>query len=69
MIFFLFFLENRIDITCRLSLLENLHEMSKPVSGKKKKNISKCHLKFLPRVLIIKCQPNKPHHLRVFFSV
>ena len=37
-------------------LQRNLHEMSKPFSGISKKNISKCGLlKFLPRLLSIKC--------------
>ena len=35
-----------------VSLGDNLHEMSKHISGKNKRNISNCHLlKFLPSML------------------
>ena len=37
---------------------DNLHVMSKPVSGENKKNILKCLLKFLPRVLRFKATFN-----------
>ena len=54
-IFSLFFSENRVQYSCKLSPLagDNLHEMSDPVFWeKKKKNISICRLmKILPRVL------------------
>ena len=55
LIFFLFFPENRIWKFMQIvSIGDNLHEMSNPVSGKNKKNISVCRLlKILPGVLSV----------------
>ena len=56
-IFFLFFPENRFDISCKLSPLETIcMKFQNLFSGKnKKKNISVCCLlKILPRVLSVR---------------
>ena len=54
---FFFPQQTGFDISCKLSPMDgdNLHEMSKSVSEKNKKNISICSpLKSLPRVLRVK---------------
>ena len=58
MIFFLFFSENRIDISYKLSPLETIcRKCQNMISENNKKNISVCHLlKILPGVLSIKSQ-------------
>ena len=55
-IFFLFFLENRSDTSCKLSPKETIcMKCQIPFSRKNKKNISKCHLlKFLPSMQSVK---------------
>ena len=47
-----------------VSIGDSLHEMSNPVSGKSKKNISKCHLlKILPRMLSVEVRPVFAWHI------
>ena len=63
--FFLFFPENRIDILCcKLSLGDNLHEMSKPVfeggggggvgAGREEHDFNMSAAEILPRALFVK---------------
>ena len=54
LIFFSYISLNRFWHSMQIvSIGDNLHGMSNPVYGKNKKNISKCLLKILPRVLSV----------------